>query len=87
MNNIIIISIYDSCVGWSIFIDGFIIDREELLYPYHRYPKGLRKLAKEVYNTCSYMSYTNEFNKYLIDKFSKYEKIIVVEDGGIEVIK
>lgn len=84
MIDTVIISAYDSCVNWSIYIDGYIIDREELDYPCRRFPKGLRKIAKETYIACLYW---DNFFEYLLKKFSNYDSIIYCENGGIEIIK
>lgn len=87
MKDVVIISVYDSCVDWSIFIDGYIIDREELEYPHKHFPKGLRQIARETYNAfCWGFSEVNEID-YLCRKFSNYYSIILCEDGGIEIIK
>ena len=85
MKDTLIISMYDSCVGWSVFIDGYIIDREELEYPRHRYPNGIRLLAKEIYTKCDYGR--KGLEEYLLKKFNNYYSIIICEDGGIEIVK
>lgn len=84
MKNIVIISIYDSCYGWSILIDGYAISREELEYPRHRFPKGLRELAKEVLNVCNWGHNTTS---YYLSKFKDYDHIIECENGSITIIK
>ena len=84
MKNIIIVDIYDSAYGWSILIDGYVITREELDYPHHRFPKGLRQLAREVFNACRMSENTKE---YYLTKFFNYDHIIECENGSIEIIK
>lgn len=84
MKNTIIISVYDSCVNWSIYIDGYIIDYDELEYPRRHFPKGLRKIAKEIHNVCIW---GDDIKEYLLRKFNNYYSIIYCEDGNIEVIK
>ena len=84
MKDTIIISVYDSCVGWSIYIDGYIIDRDELDYPRRHFPKGLRQIAREVRRACVWNTCIKE---YLLRKFNNYYSIIYCEDGGIEIIK
>ena len=80
----IIISVYDSCVNWSIYIDGYIIDRDELDFPHRHFPKPLRQIAKEIRNAYHWDCCDKE---YLLRKFSNYDSIIYCENGNIEVLK
>lgn len=85
MNNILIISVYDSGYGFSILIDNYVISREELEYPHHRYPRGLRQTAKTI---CE-ISWDKEAIKCYVELnlYSQFKHIIYCEDGSIEVWK
>ena len=85
MKNTLIISTYDSGYGFSILFDNYVISREELEYPRHRYPRGLRKIAKSILK----ISWEKEAIKSYVELYlySHYKSIVYCENGSIEVWK
>ena len=88
-NDILVISNYDSACWFSIMIDGYIIDRDELDdngYAHKRFPKGLRNKAKLILRHYTFDK-VDDFKKYVLENYFQYKQIIFCEDGNIEVWK
>ena len=83
---IAIISVYDSAVWFSVYLNGVVIDEDTIQGYYDNKTRVIRRNLKEIARRL-YDAYWDHHSSEFVEILSDYDKIFYCEDGNVEVLK